>query len=392
MTERFYPPFQRFFTTDLKTLPGALLYFYENGTTTPKTVYRDPFKNNAHANPVVAGTHGAAADTFPAIFLDGTYTIELRSSAGVVQSGWPVDNVGGEQVEGQFDSWSSIVSYSIGDIVTASNGLRFISLQNSNLNREPTISPAWWDEFRITLDWNALSDFAINDRVFYAGSVYVSLQSPNVNQTPSSSSAYWKLVDEEFEWNPTTTYAANAIVKKAGVRYKSLAGSNLNNDPAATQAFWQEEKVEYKWNAGITYGSGDYVFDGNTRYISKQAANVNHQPSTDTAETWWKPDWQAFPPLTTVQTLTGGGALTPYTANEFTDASTYTLPLASTVPSGGFIIAGKSETFKGNQPIVSRAGSDNIRYNGGTDTSVRFTLNYGHSLRFKSNGSNEWSI
>jgi len=54
MTERFYPPFARFFTSDLKTLPGALLYFYENGTTTPKVVYQDFAKTMPHANPVVA--------------------------------------------------------------------------------------------------------------------------------------------------------------------------------------------------------------------------------------------------------------------------------------------------------------------------------------------------
>ena len=140
MTERFQAPFQRYFTTDLKTLPSAKLYFYENGTTTLKTVYRDPFKTNAHSNPVIAGTHGMPADTFPPIYIDGTYTVELQNSAGVVQGGWPQDNVGGEQVEGAFDSYSAIVSFFEGDIVTGSNGLYYVSQQDGNLNNDPTIS------------------------------------------------------------------------------------------------------------------------------------------------------------------------------------------------------------------------------------------------------------
>ena len=90
--------------------------------------------------------------------------------------------------------------------------------------------------------------------------------------------------------------------------------------------------------------------------------------------------------------MTGGGALTPFTAHDLTDSSTYTLPRASTVAIGGFIDAVKPEQYKGFQPIVSRSGSDLIRYNGGTDTSVRYTLNYRSGLRYKSNGVDEWSI
>lgn len=388
MTERFRNPVIKYTTDTLKTLPGSKLYFTQNGTSTPKAVYADKNKVTSLGSVITSDSAGI----FVPIFLDGTYRVELKNAAGTTQTGWPVDNVGGEDTAGAFDDWSAITSYSIGDLVTGSNGLRYTSLQNSNLNQDPLTSPTYWQELRLSLDWNALSTFAVGDRVFYGGLQYISLQASNTGNTPASSSAWWKQVDEESVWNASTTYAINAVVHLSGVRYRSLQNTNLNHDPSTNQNYWKAEKIHYTWNAGTTYGSGTYVYDGETRYISKQAANTNNQPSTDTSETWWKPDWQAFSPLTTISTLTGGGALSAYTAYEFTDSSTYTLPLASTVASGGFIVAGKSETYKGNQPIVSRSGSDNIRYNGGTDTSVRFTLNYGHSLRFKSNGSNEWSI
>jgi len=51
---------------------------------------------------------GYAADTFPPIFLDGTYTVELQNSASVVQSGWPVNNVGGERSKGRLENYSPI--------------------------------------------------------------------------------------------------------------------------------------------------------------------------------------------------------------------------------------------------------------------------------------------
>lgn len=342
MTERFYAPFQRYLTTDLKTLPASLLYFYENGTTTPKTTYQDPFKNTAHANPVVADSSG----NFAPIFLDGTYTVLLKNSAGVTQSGWPVNNVGGEQIEGQFDTWSALTSYSIGDLVTASNGLRFVSLQNLNLNHEPTISPAYWDELRLTLEYNALSDYSSGDRVFYGGYQFISLQSSNMGHTPASSSAWWKRIKEYSDWNSQTTYS-----------------------------------------------SGIYVFDGEERYVSVQGSNTNHQPSTDTTYTWWKPDWQAIPSLTQIKQVSGGGTLTAYFDNVITDGDAgYLLPLANSVPNKGYIVISKSDIARSLYPIITRSGSDTIAYLGGTDTSFQIDTQWADTMILWSNGSNQWSF
>jgi hypothetical protein len=75
---------------DGNPIPGALLYFYESGTTTPKPVYQDIDLNDAHPNPVVANAYGI----FPVIRLDtsaGYYTVTLKD-ANLVQR-WSVDNV-----------------------------------------------------------------------------------------------------------------------------------------------------------------------------------------------------------------------------------------------------------------------------------------------------------
>lgn len=188
MTERFRNPVIKYTTDTLKTLPGSKLYFYQNGTSTPKAVYADKNKVTSLGSVVTADSAGI----FVPIFLDGTYRVELKNAAGTTQTGWPVDNVGGEDTVGAFDDWSAITNYSVGEFVTASNGLRYVSLQTPNLNQNPETEAAYWDEYRVDLNWNAISTYAANDLVQYTdGLFYQSLAGGNQNHIPTLT-AYWK--------------------------------------------------------------------------------------------------------------------------------------------------------------------------------------------------------
>jgi hypothetical protein len=391
MTERFRNPVIKYTTDTLKTLPNSKLYFYQNGTSTPKAVYADKNKNTSLGAVVTSDPAGV----FVPIFLDGTYRVELKNSAGATQTGWPVDNVGGEDTVGAFDDWSPITSYSIGNLVTASNGLRFTSLQNSNLNNDPLTSPTYWQELRLTLAWNSLSTFASGDRVFYSGLQYISLQSSNTGNIPASSSAWWKQVDEESVWNASTTYAINDVAHLSGVRYRSLQNTNLNNNPSGSQNYWKAEKVHYTWNAGTTYTAGTYVYDGELRYSAVQSANTNHQPSTDTSFTWWKPESrlyiEAVPQLIKVKSVSGGGALSAEWLNVITDASTYTLPLANSVPANTWIGIKKSDVARNLVPGFDCSGADTITYLGGTATGIDMDGLWADTIDLYSNGSNTWS-
>jgi len=352
MTERFVAPFQRFFTTDLKTLPSAKLYFYENGTTTPKTIYRDPFKVTPHSNPVIAGTHGMPADTFPPIYIDGTYTVELQNSLGVVQGGWPQDNVGGEQVEGAFDSYSSITSYPAGEIVTGSNGLFYVSQQNSNLNNDPTISanrPTWWVELKLSPNYNAASTYASGEWVIYSGDWY-KCKAAATGQTPGVNSAYWDAEYVVFQWNSTTTFA-----------------------------------------------SGASVFVGADEYISQQGTNLNHNPVGDTAYTWWKPrsrvDFEASPQLTQVKYLSGGGNLFPEWDNWLTDSNSYAIPAANTVPANTALVVTKPDKYRTSTPTITVSGGDYLESSAANDFDGIELLNSRIEVfKFISNGSNGWRI
>jgi len=348
MTERFQAPFQRFFTTDLKTLPGALLYFYENGTTTFKTIYRDPFKNNAHDNPVVAGTHGAAADSFPPIFLDGTYTVLLKNALGVTQSGWPVDNVGGEQIQGQLDSYSSITSYSIGQLVTGSDGNRYESTANNNLNHDPT---------------------DIENRT-----------------------TYWKQVFIIGEYVSTETYGVGDYITYDGGLFKCFQEATGQN-PQTAHAYWQRMHNIPHWGSTSTYRHYDLAIDSNgVVVVSQQNNNINHNPVGDSG-TWWKPQWQTVDGLTQVKYLSGGGNLTAYWDNWLTDSNSYALPAANTVPANGALVVTKPDKYRTSTPTVTLTGGDYLEWSGANNTDgIQLLTSHIEVLKFVSNGSNGWRI
>lgn len=351
MAERFVSPFARFFTNDLKTLPGAKLYFYENGTTTPKAIYQDPFKNNQHTNPVIAGTLGAAADSFPPIFLDGTYTVELQSSAGVVQDGWPVDNVGGEQVQGQFDDYSAITSYSIGQIVTGSDGNRYESTDDDNLNNDPTI--------------------------------------------PANRTTYWKQIFIIGDYVSTDAYGVGDYVTYGNGLFKCLQAAT-GQDPFTQPNFWQRIHNTPVWGSTASYRQYDRVIGSDGKcYVSQQTPNLNHDPVGDTAFTWWKPESRVYideqPQLFKANRMSGGGTLKAEWNNILTDGNAgYLLPLANSVVADTQLMISKADTARTSYPIFTRSGSDLLEYLGGTDTSCQLDTQWADSFILTSNGTDRW--
>lgn len=52
---------------------------------------------------------------------------------------------------GEWDDWSSSVSYAPGAVVKASTGDAYQSLQNANIGNDPISSPSWWKAFSVEL-------------------------------------------------------------------------------------------------------------------------------------------------------------------------------------------------------------------------------------------------
>lgn len=101
MTQLFLNPLTKFTSDNITALPGARLYFYQNNSSTPKVVYADKNKVTSLGVYVEADSAGI----FEPIWLDGVYRATLRYSTnwtsdptGTVQTGWPIDDIGDNNV------------------------------------------------------------------------------------------------------------------------------------------------------------------------------------------------------------------------------------------------------------------------------------------------------
>ncbi|HVT61956.1 MAG TPA: hypothetical protein VHD33_00500, partial [Legionellaceae bacterium] len=96
--------------------------------------------------------------------------------------------------------WSSGPIYSINAIVGYNNST-YISLNSNNKNNRPDISPIWWELFTQGGDssfvwmgnWASGTIYTKSNLVNYNGSSYISLLDSNVNKQPDTNPSWWGL-------------------------------------------------------------------------------------------------------------------------------------------------------------------------------------------------------
>lgn len=93
---------------DGAALSAGLVYFYEPGTTTSRTVYTNRNKTATAANPFTLDANGQGE-----VFLDGVYDVVVKSSSGVTKATW-------EGVEG---SGGSTLSNSLVEVDTSAGNV-----------------------------------------------------------------------------------------------------------------------------------------------------------------------------------------------------------------------------------------------------------------------------
>jgi hypothetical protein len=85
----YFPPKAQELDSNGEVYSGGLLYFYVSGTSTLKNTYQEKALTTPHTNPVVADSSGR----WDPIFLDGTYKVVLKDSAGTTI--WTEDPIEG---------------------------------------------------------------------------------------------------------------------------------------------------------------------------------------------------------------------------------------------------------------------------------------------------------
>lgn len=224
-----------------------------------------------------------------------------------------------DQLAQRAPAWSSLTTYSAGQMVTYTDGNTYASLIGSNLNKAPpsNLGTAWAavpTGYFLTagnppaeptptvqptafLEWNATITYSIGSFADIAGKQYVSLVSANLNLPPASNPSSWaqltnatiymSLIDANFDqdplsspilWSSLTTYASgNQVCGSDGVIYTSSTNSNTNNNPTTDGGVhWTNTGTLCPWtstgltNQGLS-GSGSSKWLAITAALSEKA-------------------------------------------------------------------------------------------------------------------------
>jgi hypothetical protein len=187
MAGRFIPPSEQYLTDSGDILSGGKLFFYDSGTAVLKNTFSDPDGTTANTNPVILDGAGRT----PNIFLDGAYKLIIKDADDVqIEERDPV--LASDSTTKGFGAWNAVTTYSINDIVRASNNFLYKSLANSNQNNEPSATAAKWTQTQLLDRYNVHETYIIGDVVIDSiGDIYRSLANSNTGNTPSSSPTDW---------------------------------------------------------------------------------------------------------------------------------------------------------------------------------------------------------
>ncbi len=187
-------PVPQYFDSDNKILAGGKVFYFNAGTSTPKTTYSDEGETIANPNPVILD----AAGRLPNVFFTGTAK-QILKDLNDVQI-WERDDVGAGEQASDFNVYDLNIIYDAGDIVRF-NGLFFISLQNSNQNNQPNTSLTFWTEIRFIEVYNTNIDYALGVVVQTTdGNMWKGASSPNQGNDPSvDSGTNWRAsIDDDL--------------------------------------------------------------------------------------------------------------------------------------------------------------------------------------------------
>jgi len=137
-------PYTKFWdSVGLTPLSGGMVTFYLNMTTTPATIYSDPDLTVVQTNPYTLDDGGRIQGD---VYFAGTLSLRLADSTG--GDPYTIDDVTCFDPTSAFSDWNEFTTYGDGgaNIVTASTGDYYVSIQAANTGNDPISSPLWWQQ------------------------------------------------------------------------------------------------------------------------------------------------------------------------------------------------------------------------------------------------------
>lgn len=269
MTLRFVLSGLRALDSNGDPLPGALLYAYQAGTTTPQDTFSDSALATANANPVVADAGGLFGD----IFLSSTtYKFVLKDSGGSTIKTW--DNYDAAfavlgATQAQVDARTATDVYLAPSTVADGLGLQGAAIAAASTLTLPTVG----DYFSVTgtgVTITALSErtagrkvtlrFAASNTIqnsaslLCPGGVYLAMVADDVVTLVSEGAGIWRVV--------SIATTALGSVTSGGLLRGYLGGMTLSNDGVSP-------------NTKVDVAAGSWADDGNTRVMTNTAGTLD---------------------------------------------------------------------------------------------------------------------
>jgi len=231
---RIIDAFTQFFDNAGDPLVNGWLYFTESGTNnTEKDTYSDPEETTPNENPLQLDASGRC----PNVYGSGIYRVTSFYSDAIFSGpGTQIqqfDPVGPTILDTPLIEWDVLSVYSINHIVLNSTRDEFYrSLVENNQGNDPTLAPTKWERIEFISYWNAIKIYALGDIVKATdGSIYYSLQDSNSNKDPFTNSDWWASSRQRM-WDVAVEYGQyETVAYTDGTLYRSLIANNVGYNP-----------------------------------------------------------------------------------------------------------------------------------------------------------------
>lgn len=192
-------------------LADGLVYFYEVGTSTPKTTYADTGLTTENTHPVVLNGDGS----LPSVNFDGQAKAVITKGNG--EQVREIAVLGDAEQILAFAPWKSTTTYAARAIVQGENFEYYLSIIPGNIGNNPVDSPTAWMRMEVTNIYNQYAAFSLDDVVLYGNRLWVSRQDGNLDNRPDLSPDWWKPMDVRV-WLDTVIKTAD-FNAEAGRQY-----------------------------------------------------------------------------------------------------------------------------------------------------------------------------
>ena len=215
---RVIPALSQYLDGEGDPLSEGFLKFNVSGTNaTDKDTFADISETIANTNPVPLDADGRA----PNIFGTGSYRVTMYDyNMQQIDQKDPVP--GDTAATSQWGAWSAVVTYPIDWYLLDGEGDIYKSLQNSNENNEPSVSPTFWERVNFIQVYNTNIDYnAGTIMLFTDGYAYYTAAGTSAGETPVTDPSKWERLNSDVSVTTVITSSGD-WTKPDGLLYAKV--------------------------------------------------------------------------------------------------------------------------------------------------------------------------